>query len=277
MRVADIAGLIGVAVVFAPAVLALAGVWTTHEYYSHGFLVPIVAWWLFASKRSALGPPGRDARGLTLLAFSGLLLAAGFAVGSPTLLGLSVVGAVAAIVTTAWGPAGLWRVIFPVGFLLFMVPLPQSLIDPLILRLQLWVSDAGVDALHWLGFSVLREGNILVLPGGQELFVDEACSGITSVITLLPLGAVLAHLGARGWLRRTLVMLSVVPIAMFGNWVRVLGTVAAAQRFGTERVLTGPLHDSAGLITFLFACSLLVGLGALLRTRESSRREVARA
>jgi exosortase len=275
MRIADIAGLIGVGVVFAPAVLAMARVWTAHEYYSHGFLVPLVAWWLFAAQRRALGPPGRDPRGLRLLAAAALLLAAGFAVGSPTLLGLSVVGAAAALVLTGWGPAGLRRVAFPVGFLLFMVPLPPSLLDPLILRLQLWVSDAGVDALHLLGFAVLREGNVVVLPGGQQLFVDEACSGITSVVTLLPLGAVLAHLGARGWLRRTAVVLAVVPIAMFGNWLRVLGTVAAVQRFGTDRVLAGPLHESAGLLTFLFACTLLVGLGALLRTRPAPERAAA--
>ena len=277
MRLADIAGLIGVSVVFAPAVFAMARVWTAHEYYSHGFLVPVVAWWLFAAQRRALGPPGRDPRGLTALALSALLLSAGFALGSPTVLGLAVVGAVASLVLTAWGPAGLRRVAFPVGFLLFMVPLPPALLDPLILRLQLWVSSAGVNALQALGFSVLREGNVVVLPGDQQLFVDEACSGITSVVTLLPLGAVLAHLGARDWPRRTLVMLAVVPIAMFGNWVRVLGTVVAAQRFGTDRVLAGPLHESAGLITFLFACSLLVGLGALLRSRPAPGRAVARA
>jgi exosortase len=275
MRVADIAGLIGVGVVFAPAVLAMAHVWTAHEYYSHGFLVPLVAWWLFAAQRPALGAPGRDPRGLTALGLAALLLTAGFALGSPTVLGLSVVGAAAALVLTAWGPAGLRRVAFPVGFLLFMVPLPPALLDPLILRLQFWVSGAGVGALHWLGFTVLREGNVVVLPGDQQLFVDEACSGITSVVTLLPLGAVLAHLGARGWLRRTAVMLAVVPIAMFGNWLRVLGTVAAAQRYGTERVLAGPLHESAGLLTFVFACSLLVGLGALLRARPAPGRAVA--
>ena len=152
-----------------------------------------------------------------------------------------------------------------------MVPLPPALLDPLILRLQLWVSSAGVAALQWLGLAVLREGNVMPLPGDQQLFVDEACSGITSVVTLLPLGAVLAHLGARGWLRRTAIMLSVVPIAMFGNWLRVLGTVAAAQHFGPELVLAGPLHESAGLLTFLFACSLLVGLGALLRPPRTAQ------
>jgi exosortase len=275
MRTADIARVALVAIAFAPALPAMARVWSAHDYTSHGFLVPVVAWWLYAAKRRALGPTGRDARGLLLLGAAALLLVLGFATGSATWMGLSAVGAAAGLVCTAWGPAGLRRLAFPVGFLLFMVPLPPALLDPIILRLQLWVSAAGVASLQRLGFTVLREGNVVMLPGDQQLFVDEACSGITSVVTLLPLGALLAHLGARGWLRRTALMLSVVPIAMLGNWLRVLGTVAAAQRFGSDWVLAAPLHESAGLLTFLFACSLLIGLTALLRGRPAAERAAA--
>ena len=269
MRRSDIARVAMVAVAFAPALLAMARVWAAHDYYSHGFLVPMVAGWLFAAKRRSLGAPGHDARGLALIVAAALLLVLGFATGSPTWMGIAFVGAVAGLVLTTWGPAGLRRLAFPLGFLLFMVPLPPALLDPLILRLQLSVSAAAVSALQRMGFAVLREGNVVLLPGNQQLFVDEACSGITSVVTLLPLGAVLAHLTVRGWVPRTALMLAVVPVAMFGNWLRVLGTVAAAQRFGTERVLAGPLHESAGLLTFLLACSLLIGLAALLRGRPA--------
>ncbi|HVN39478.1 MAG TPA: exosortase/archaeosortase family protein [Myxococcota bacterium] len=272
MRASDIAGLTGVAIAFAPALLAMARVWGAHEYTSHGFLVPFVAWWLFAARRRELGPPGRDPRGLASLGAAALMLAAGFALGNPTVLGLAFVLAVASLVLTAWGPRGLRRVAFPVGFLLFMVPVPPALLDPLILRLQLFVSSAAVTSLQALGFTLMREGNVVLLPGDRQLFVDQACSGITSVVTLLPLGALLAHLAARGWMRRTALLLSVVPIAMLGNWLRVVGTVAAAQRFGPERVLAGPLHESAGLLTFLFACSLLLGLVALLRVRPGPER-----
>ena len=275
MRASDIAGLLAVAIAFAPALFAMARVWGAHEYTSHGFLVPFVAWWLFAAKRRSLGPPGRDPRGLAGIGAAALLLAVGFALGSPTVMGLAFVLAVASLVLTAWGPEGLRQVAFPVGFLLFMVPLPPAVLDPLILRLQLWVSSAAVTSLQALGFTLMREGNVVLLPGDRQLFVDEACSGITSVVTLLPLGALLAHLAAHGWLRRTALVLAVVPIAMLGNWLRVVGTVAAAQRFGPERVLAGPLHESAGLLTFLFACSLLLALVALLRVRPGPERAPA--
>ena len=62
-----------------------------------------------------------------------------------------------------------------------------------------------------------------------------------------------------------------VPIAMFGNWLRVLTTVAASEHFGVERATQGALHESAGLITFVLACSLLIAFGALLRRSASAR------
>jgi exosortase len=265
MRRSDIALVAAVAFVFAPALLAMARVWTALDYYSHGFLVPLVAWWMFAVKRRRLGAPGRDPRGLAAIAGAALLLGLGFATGSPSWMGLAWVGAVCGLVLRFWGPAGLRLQAFPLAFLLFMVPLPAALLNPLIVRLQLWASAAGVAALQQLGYAVLREGNVMHLPGGERLFVDEACSGITSVVTLLPLGAVLAWLGEKSGLRRALIVLAVVPIAMLGNWLRVVLTVAGAERFGADRVLAGPLHESAGLLTFLFACALLIGLRVLLR------------
>jgi exosortase len=271
MRRADIALVAAVAVVFAPALHAMARVWTSLDYYSHGFLVPVVAWWIFAAKRKQLGPPLHDWRGLAAIAVSALALGLGFVTSSPTWMGLAWVGAVCGLVLHLWGPAGLKLQAFPLAFLLFMVPLPAALLNPIIVRLQLWASAAGVDALQLLGYSVLREGNVMLLPGGDRLFVDEACSGITSIVTLLPLGTVLAYLGERSALRRTLIVLAILPIAMFGNFLRVVLTVAGAERFGSERVLAGPLHESAGLLTFLFACALLIGLRVLLRALPERR------
>jgi exosortase len=271
MRRGDLTLVVALAVVFAPAWLSLARVWSQLEYYNHGFLVPVVAGWMFAAERRRLGPLRRDGRGLAVIGVAALLLVLGIASASPTWQGLACVAAAAGWVLHAWGPDGLRRLAFPLAFLLFMVPLPPAVLTPLILRLQLWVSSAAVAALQRAGFTVLREGNVVVLPGGEELFVAEACSGITSVVTLLPLGALLAYFTERGWLRRAALMLAVVPIAMLGNWLRVLGTVLAAQRFGVARVTAGPLHDAAGLTTFLFACFALIAFAALLRGRALPR------
>ena len=96
------------------------------------------------------------------------------------------------------------------------------------------------------------------------LFVAEACSGITSIVTLLPLGAVLAYFSERRALARAALIAAVVPIAMLGNLIRVLATVAAADAVGIERATSSWLHESAGLLTFALECVLLVALGSLV-------------
>ncbi len=275
MRRSDLALVAAVALAFSPALVAMARIWPLHDYTSHGFLVPVVAAWIFAAKRRALGAPDPDARGLLVIAAATLLLAFGLAAGSASWMGVAFVSAMAGLALRAFGPQGVRQLAFPLAFLLFMIPLPASVLTPVIVRLQLWVSTAAVETLHRLGYSVLREGNVVLLPGGERLFVDEACSGITSVVTLLPLGALLAYFGERGWLRRAALILAAVPIAMLGNWLRVLTTVAACERWGVERVTQGALHDSAGLITFVLACFLLIGFGALLRGRSLPRDALA--
>ena len=154
---------------------------------------------------------------------------------------------------------------FPVAYLIFMVPLPDSWITPLIVSLQLFVSEVGVGILRVIGFSVYREGNILELPGGESLFVAEACSGITSVITLLPIAMVLAYFTDRSLHRQVLLVASVLPIALAGNLIRVLATVFAAERWGAQVATTGSLHESVGVATYVVGCTVLLGVGTLIR------------
>lgn len=254
-----------VALAFAPALASLARVWLSVDHYSHGFLIPVVAWVIAQPRLRRLPPAGADPRGLLVLAPAVGLYAWGLLVGSATLQGLSVVGAVSGLVLRAWGGAGLRRLAFPVAFLLFMVPLPPAVLTPLIVQLQLQVSIAAVELLQAAGVSILREGNVMLLPHGQRLFVAEACSGITSIVTLLPLGVVLAWFTETGRVRRIALVAAVVPLAMLGNLIRVVATVAAAEVYGVERVTTGALHDMGGLLTFVLAVALLIGFGALLR------------
>jgi exosortase len=259
------------AVVFAPALLALARGWLAHDYYSHGFLVPLVAFWMFRTRRDRLPAPGSHPLGLLVVIAMALLYALGFLRVDPTLQGLALVGAVAGVVVERWGRAGLRTLWLPVAFLLFMVPIPPSLLSPAITWLQLTVSAWAVEVLHVCGYSVLREGNVVLLPGDQRLFVAEACSGITSIVTLLPLGVVLAAFTQPSRLRGLLLVAAVIPIAMLGNLIRVIGTVAGADAFGVPAVTSGTAHEAAGLLTFALSCLLLIGLGALLRRGSGAR------
>jgi exosortase len=259
------------AVAFAPAVLAMADVWSHVDYQSHGFLVPVVSVWLAMRQRYALRrlPVEPAGWGLGVLAAAFVAYFSGIIGGSVPLQGVALVGAVAGAVLFARGSGWLKRLAVPIAFLLFMVPVPAEWITPLILQLQLFVSDVSLRILHAFGVAAGREGNVLTLPGGESLFVAEACSGVTSIITLAPLGVLLALLTLKGALARTALVLAVVPLAMAGNLVRVLATVFASMRVGAQAATEGPPHEMLGLVTYLVAVSLLLALGALLRRMES--------
>jgi exosortase/archaeosortase family protein len=100
------------------------------------------------------------------------------------------------------------------------------------------------------------------------LGVDEACSGITSVLTLLPLGLVIAHLMGKPFGRQIPVILAIVPVAMLGNLLRVVITVLLAESRGAEFATGGSLHTTLGLFTYLFAVSVLLGLAAFVRQNK---------
>lgn len=259
------------AAVFAPGLVALAEVWASVDYLSHGFVVPVVALWAFYRER-----PRRvnleaspDRRGLAVLGLAFATYLLGLAAGSVTLQGVALVAAVAGLVLFRRGARWLRALAFPVGFLIFMVPPPSSWVTPVIVQLQLFVSRASVSLLEAFSVQVTRDGNVLSLPGGESLFVAEACSGVTSVITLTPLALLLAHYTLKRWDLRIILVASAVPLAMIGNLARVVATVLVSIEMGAERATTGPPHEALGLLTYLVACGLMLALGALLRRLES--------
>ncbi len=260
-----LAALLGLA--FVPALLALGRIWSSNDSYSHGFLVPLLslaaAWGIVPRLAGGQGEP----RGAALLTLALLLYGPSLLSGSPTFQGLALVAAVAGFVLWEWGTTGLRRLVFPVAYLAFMVPLPESVLVPLILELQLWVSSTAVALLHAGGVTILREGNVMELPTGQQLFVAEACSGITSLVTLIPLAVALAYFAHRRLSPRWVIVLAAVPLALFFNLLRVLGTVLAVVNGAGDAVTSGPLHDFAGLGTFALACLALVALSRWLQLR----------
>lgn len=259
------------AVAFVPALLSLVEVWHTVDYYGHGLAIPVFSAASFLALRRQLGPPSEARSGFALIASALALYLLGLGFGDATLQGLALVTAVAGVVVTRWGWPGLRKLSFPVGFLLFMVPLPAAVVTPFILFLQSWVSALSSWLLGVGGFAVLREGNVLVLPGGERLFVAEACSGITSIITLVPLGVLVAYYTEKRWVQRLLVVAAVVPLAMLGNLLRVVVTVVAAERVGTEVATTGTVHELTGIAAFALACLGLLGMGRLLRALSPER------
>ncbi len=255
------------AFVQTPGLLVLAEVWSEVEYASHGFLVPLVALWAATAHRETLSrlPPRREPAGFALIALATLASFGALAVGDPTAVGVTLVGTVWLAVWALRGRAWVRVLAFPLGYLVFLIPLPSAWVTPLIVKLQILVSSAGVALLRIGDVPVFREGNVLTLPGDTSLFVAEACSGITSLITLLPIGVFIAWFTESAWTRRALLVLAVLPIALAGNLLRVVLTVLLAIHVGVPFATEGPLHEWAGVATYVLGCVLLLAIGRGLR------------
>ena len=261
------------ALVLAPGMRELARVWGSTEYLSHGFLIPLVSLWLWSWQRLKRHrvPVEPQSWGAVALAVALLTYAAGLLSGVVWLYGIAIVATVAAAVVWMRGTGWVRVSAFPLAFLLFMVPPPDSWITPVIVQLQVFVSVAATELLNLVGGAIVREGNILRLPSGDSLFVAEACSGVTSVITLAPLGAILAYLELKTTGARTAMMLGAVPLAMIGNLTRVVATVVIADRTGPDAAVHGPVHEILGLSVYVIGVLLLLGLGSVLRRLERRR------
>jgi len=251
-------------VVFAPALATLAAAWSAVEYQSHGFLVPIVS--ALAARQLARGgpPPRSDGRGALAIVAALLLYAFGVAAGSAPAQGLALCGAIAGAVWFLRGPAWLRRLAFPLGYLLFLVPLPAAWVAALVVPLLEFVTAGSVAVLRAVGVGVGREGNVIVLPNGESLFVAEACSGLTSLVTLIPIAVLIAWLTPLSTLRRVALVALVVPVAMAANLLRVVGTVLGSEAFGTHAVTEEPVHSLLGLSVYVVACLALLGFSRWL-------------
>lgn len=167
-----------------------------------------------------------------------------------------------------------WRalkaLLFPVLFLVFMVPLPGILVDALTNPLKRYVSEIAEHALYSAGYPIARSGVTLTI-GPYQLLVADACSGLHSLYSLSALGLLYLYLMKHQSVIRNVVLgTAVLPIAFGANIVRVMFLVLVTYHFGDEAG-QGFLHGFAGMVLFVAALLLLFALDAVLGLVASSR------
>jgi len=263
-----LASLLGAVVaVFWPILPELWTIWWEDSNNSHGLLVPLIAAYLAWIKRDRLRalPIRSSGWGLGLLVFALLLYLFGLRLHLALPARVALVLTAASLVWWNFGSAVVRCLWFPLAFMGFMVPVPDTLSGIIAFPLQLFASAASAQLITLLGIPVLREGTMLYF-AQAALEVAEACSGIRSMISYLLLGTLFAHLGGNrmGRTQKAILLLSTIPLALMVNIVRVAGTGILAAFFGS-RVARGFLHEFSGFVVFGLGFLLLWGETALLR------------
>lgn len=244
--------------------------WDTDPAYSHGFLIPIVSVFLIWRKRNELSslPIKSNIWGLSTLGFGCLLFLVGSIGAIFFLQGISLIVTLFGLLHLLFGVPVLRYLAFPVGFLIFMVPLPNIWLNAVSLPLQLFAAKTATFSLFNFGIPVLREGNIIVL-SQMALEISEACSGLRSLEVLVALGTLYAYLTQESlWKRLTLILLS-IPIAIGVNALRVSGTGMLIHYFG-KAVAEDFYHYFSGWLLFVLAFAILVSCNMCLTKIRST-------
>lgn len=247
---------------YAPEFRSLWESWVSDPNYSHGFFVIPVALAVYWRRGTLPGPaeskPLAWAWGVLFLTLAARVWF--YDRGNLWAETMTLLASVLCLALTLGGWRMLRRAWPAVAYLVFMVPLPTQLNNVLAQPLQSLATSASCGLLKLTGLWVIAEGNIIYV-GKQPLVVAEACNGLSMMMCLAATVMAMALLVPMSAWMRAVLTLSVVPVALASNVLRIVVTAWCYQRYGPE-VGGRFAHDAAGLMMMPTAL-LAVGLETL--------------
>jgi exosortase len=245
-------------VAFWPILVSMYGSWfDEHAYMEHGILVVPAAALMAWEKREVLRtiPRKPSTVGLLLLLWGALQAVLGLAAQWIWVSRMAFLISLAGFIAAVFG----WRMVrqlaYPLCTLILMIAPPSFVFERLTLSLQLLASRMGEICLEALGYSVLREGSILEMVG-IKLSVEEACSGIRSLVAIFFMCVLYNYFFVPSRSMRALIIVMAIPIAILGNAVRIVATGIASQY--DPALVSGAAHEAFGYVS-----AVLAGLGCV--------------
>ncbi|MFQ5647024.1 MAG: exosortase/archaeosortase family protein [bacterium] len=255
-----------IAAMYAPVLYKLFHLKLYLEEYSHGPLIFLVFFWLIWREKEVAESPVDDnlhVPALMILLFGLLLYWIGVKhhaiVVSTASMPFIIIGAYAFLLGK---PAGKW--IFPASYLIFTVPLPNFLVDMITFPLKRFVSLSATSILKVLHYPVIRKGVLLTI-GDYKLLVADACSGMRSIISLLALISLYVYLQKARLSRSAIVLLSIIPIAVVANTIRVTILALITYHLG-EAAGQSYYHDLSGFLVFFIALACIITVDKLSKS-----------
>jgi exosortase len=260
---------------YAAVIKSLVVQWWTDADYGHGFFVPLFSGYILWHTRERWTKveirPSNFGFVVIVGAIAFLLLGSLGAELFTSRFSLLVLLSGMILFLAGWKM--LRAVSFPLGYLIWMIPMPVIIYNQITFPLQLIASRLATAWLELAQVPVLRDGNILIM-SNYSLEVVEACSGIRSLMTLMALAVAYGYLvSPRRWVRYVLAAF-MVPIAIVTNAIRIMGAGLMAHRFGPAAA-EGFLHQFSGWAIFLVALLLMFGSYWILQHISERRRKPA--
>jgi exosortase len=246
---------------FAPTLTWLYERWTMSVWqHAHGLLIlPVVIWYVWQELREFSGvPTDTTAWGFVLLVPALLLHAVDAGLHTMLLSAAALVVALPGLSLLFLGIERTRAILFPLLFTAFMLPIPLRFTESIHLVLRHIAARGSEFLLPLVGIPTYLDGLTLQLPRGSLLIAD-SCSGFSTVYASLAVACLAAH-ATHHRLRRTIVLLSAVPLAIGANLVRVVLLGILVQWRGVD-ILHTWMHPASGVLTFVLALPLILWIG----------------
>lgn len=246
-----------------PSFRWLVNSWLSSDYYSHGFLIPLVSGFFIWTKRDQLKNKEPSIIGTYVLALGAGLYILGSSLDMRFTIALSLIIMIFALVLSFFGTRAARTMLFPLAFLIFMVPFP--FIQDLGFRLQEISVTSSTWILHTMGLSVTSTGPEITA-GDTTFTVSVACAGVNTLVALLAMGALYVYLLKGPFYRRSIIFALAFPIAILANVSRIVLIILIAYYHDLDAAMT--YHDWLGTpLAFIVALLVLVLLGMLMRCK----------
>ncbi|WP_331086425.1 exosortase V [Phenylobacterium sp.] len=250
-------GLVALAVV-APTMYRLGTQVWSKEFGAHGPIVLATGAWLLWRRFPAMSAEGTNGNAFLTFAIAAASLAIYVFGRAYDLLSLEAGGLYGFGLAVLYDRFGLQTMLknwFPIFYLGLLLPVPGWMLDEFTAPLKLLVSTLAAGVVVPFGIPLVQEG-VTMTVGPYQLLVEDACSGLNSLIGLIAITMFYIYLLRNaGWRYSLFLVALIIPVAIIANVIRIVFLILLTYFFG-DAVGQGFLHITAGL--FLFALSLLL-------------------
>ncbi|CAN5913716.1 hypothetical protein BH23PLA1_BH23PLA1_04870 [soil metagenome] len=249
---------------YLPSFTLLFWRWWNDPNYSHGFFVVPIAMVVLWQRRDRLEVDRLRPSWIGLLALAGVLgLRAYMYERNEQMAEAATIPIVVAALALAYGG---WRLLWwglpAFVFLLFMLPLPESVNSLLAFQLQGLATALSCAIMQMMGLPALAEGHVIYV-GSEQMEVAAACNGLSMLLTFLTLIAAVILLADLSLWEKIVLAISAVPIALISNILRIVITGWAFYQFGPSTTVAPGwtierlTHDPAGWAMMPIALALV--------------------
>lgn len=250
--------IVALLLLFARDAGAMAAIWWNASTYNHClFIIPLVGWLVWQRREEVLAlVPSSYWPGLTLVFGGGLLWMLGQAAGIALLRHAGLVFMIQSSVLALLGPNVTRGILFPLFYLVFLVPFGDELVP----ALQTVTAGLCMIFLGWAGVPAHIDGVFISIPTG--LFeVAEACSGVKFLVAMIAYSALVANVCFRSWPRRIAFMIMAVIVPILANGVRAYATIHISYATGNNRFAESFDHVIFGWVFFAVILVLVMAIG----------------